>query len=581
MSLATGTLIDGKYRVVRTLGEGGVGVVYVAEHTFLQKQFALKLLRPEMAQYPEVAARFEQEARATSQIEHENIVRVTDFGRTPNGELYLVMELLPGRPLSDDLYQNPRVPRDRAIWIVSYVLRGLQAAHEVGIIHRDLKPENVLIVGRSDGSEQVKLVDFGIAKLKADHSTRLTQTGTVLGTPQYMAPEQARGVPDLDQRVDLHAVGVMLYEMLAGQPPYAGDNYNIVLYEILSGKPPPLTKVAPDVDPKLAAIVMKAFAPDRELRFQSAKELREALERYSSSLVPVPIPASAMRAMPRGASVHSHIASTPSAVAALPRTSSDKGSRVMPREEGPPAMMPLKLEVVPIGGADLESLRLAEEPRRGRDTEPEALQVVHDALFKPPEEGLTQSKAQSFEMLGSSKQPTPRPGGLPSFEPERQIEATTERPLETLGLNLASPEISVQQSTRVTPTPSIQRERLAPPPDPGGKVGLIVALVLLGAVGGGLALWRPWESAKVQASSRVIITLEGLPENSMVALDGVRRFINPIEIESSGDMHELRIECDGFRPKVIRIPLASNLTVDAHLEKAYDAPPPKRPEKKK
>ncbi len=551
MILETGTLIDGKYRVVRTLGEGGVGVVYVAEHTFLQKQFALKLLRPEMAQYPEVAARFEQEARTTGRMEHDNIVRVTDFGKTPAGELYLVMELLAGRPLSDDMFHNPRVPADRALWITHNVLCGLEAAHGVGIIHRDLKPENVLLVKRPDGSEQVKLVDFGIAKLKHETSTRLTQTGTVLGTPQYMAPEQARGVADLDQRVDVHAAGVMLYEMLAGQPPYQGDNYNIVLYEILNGKPPPLTVVAPDVDPRLAAIVMKSFHPDREQRHQTATALREALTEYTESLK--------ARAIPKSA-IHSQIAPRLAAgrTAAPPKAGSAGA-------EGPPSL-PFKLEVVPIGEADPDRLKLAEAPPRRHETEPEALPAVTDDLFKPPRDAvLSQREATLSKVLPAMKQ-----------EPEREIEAAVEKPLE-LGLEAVAP-----RNAKFTPTPQIERMRQAPPPAAQGRGGLVLALALLVGGGDGVAVWRPWAPpTPVNTSPKMVtVTLDGLPENSVVLLDGVRRFINPIEIEPAPGLHDLRIECEGFRPKSDRIPLAASLVYDAHLERRGDGLSARKPASK-
>jgi serine/threonine-protein kinase len=280
MTLEVGTVVDGKYRLVRLLGEGGMGVVWVAEHAFLNKHVAVKLLRPELCDQNDIVARFTQEAQTTSRLEHENIVRVMDFGRTADGRLYLVMEMLEGHPLSEEMHETPKLQVDRAVFVARQMLTGLEAAHRAGVVHRDLKPENVFLVARPDGTEQVKLVDFGIAKLRKDASVKLTSTGMVLGTPMYMAPEQARGAPDLDQRVDIHATGVMLYEMLAGRPPYRGENYNLVLYEILTGKPPSLAQVAPELEVSLCDIVMKAFAPDRNVRFQTAAEFRDALEQY-------------------------------------------------------------------------------------------------------------------------------------------------------------------------------------------------------------------------------------------------------------------------------------------------------------
>ncbi len=281
MKLAPDELIDGKYRILRTLGEGGAGVVYAAEHVFLRKQVALKVLHPSHAASPAVLARFETEARATSQLEHENIVRVLDFGRS-DGAMYLVMELLQGRSLLEVLAERRQLPPAQALPIITAVLTGLEAAHAHGVIHRDLKPENVFLVERSDGTHGAKLLDFGIARLESAEEKRLTSVGAILGTPVYMSPEQARGQLDVDHRADLHAVGVILYETLAGRLPYDGENYNAVLFAIVGGTPPPLRAVAPEIPPALEAIVMKAFAPDPAARYQSAAELRRELEGFMS-----------------------------------------------------------------------------------------------------------------------------------------------------------------------------------------------------------------------------------------------------------------------------------------------------------
>ena len=597
MSLATGTLIDGKYRIVRILGEGGVGIVYVAEHIFLKKQFALKLLRAEMAQYPEVAARFEQEARATSLVEHENIVRVTDFGRTPTGEPYLIMELLSGRPLSDDLYHNPKIHRDRAIWIVEQVLRGLQAAHAAGIVHRDLKPENVLIANRPDGSELVKVVDFGIAKVREEDSVRLTQIGTVLGTPQYMAPEQARGVADLDHRVDLHAVGVMLYEMLAGQPPYAGDNYNIVLYEILSGKPPALTKVAPEVDPRLASIVMKAFAPERAERFQTALEMREALERYVESIGPKaerPM-ANPTSVAPAGLGRHSFIGKAVGAgSAAPPRSNSAVDFPVsvpssglaasIAAEASGPAMMPLNLDVIPVGGSEIESLKLVGEPGRGGAHAPETVGLENEDRFRPPSAPSMLAHPTMVRTLDDG----PLSGGPLVLDelPPALVRTATIPPQSaprfeesSLGL-LGDPGMAMlrpvavdhqpyeSQSTRSAPGPQTQRGEARCRDSSSGRAGVWIGLLALAAVAGGVVWLHPWtEPPTLIPVRKVLITLDGMPDNSVFSVDGVRRFINPIEIDASSAQHEVRVECEGFRTKVMHVSLGNNLVVDAHLEK--------------
>ena len=280
--LAEGDVVDGKYRIRRQLGAGGMGALFVADHLFLQKPVALKLLHPELAAQPDAGERFAREARAASLIEHPNVVRVTDFGRAADGRLYLVMELLDGRSLAAELEEASRLGFSRARFVACEVLRGLAAAHARGVVHRDLKPENVFVARHPDGSDAIKLVDFGIARLAVEDAAeaRLTKTGAVMGTPLYMAPEQVRGQLDVDARADLYAVGVMLYEMLAGHTPYEGASFGQIAHAVLEGRPRPLGEVAPSADAIFSALVMKSFDADRERRFHSAVEMREALERH-------------------------------------------------------------------------------------------------------------------------------------------------------------------------------------------------------------------------------------------------------------------------------------------------------------
>jgi serine/threonine protein kinase len=280
--LAEGTVIDGKYRVGQRLAEGGMGQVFVAEHLLLRKKVALKVLHPEMSAQPDAVERFTVEARAASLIEHENVVRVSDFGRSADGQLYLVMELLKGHTLAEELSAGPLSPT-RARFIAREVLRGLEAAHARGVVHRDLKPENVFITPRQGDDDAVKLLDFGIARMCQEgiaEEQRLTRDGAVMGTPLYMAPEQLKGARDVDARADLYAVGVMLYEMLSGHPPYNGETFGAIAHQVLDGKPRPLAEAAPVVDAVLESLVMRAFAANRDRRFASANELRGALERH-------------------------------------------------------------------------------------------------------------------------------------------------------------------------------------------------------------------------------------------------------------------------------------------------------------
>ena len=273
--LALDEVIDDRYRLVRELAAGGMGVVYEAEHLGLQKRVALKLLLSDVADVPGMAQRFEREARATSRLDHEHVVRVTDFGRTATGSPYIVMELLVGRSLGDVLEAEGRLAPARTVAIGKQMLAGLGAAHEQGLVHRDLKPDNIFLCDRG---EKVKVLDFGIAAFRGPQvATKLTRTGSVMGTPAYMAPEQAMGRGELDARTDLHAVGAMLYEMLAGHPPYLGENYNQILHAVLTGKPARLEEVRPGLAPSLYAAIARALAPDPDDRFATAADFAAAL----------------------------------------------------------------------------------------------------------------------------------------------------------------------------------------------------------------------------------------------------------------------------------------------------------------
>ena len=213
-----GSVVDGRYRIERVLGTGGMGAVYEAEHVEIGKKVALKVLHPQFSRQADLVARFRREARAASKVGHPNIVDVTDSGTTPDGDVYFVMERLDGLDLGEVLRHERRVAPDRVVAIGTQVCRALSAAHAAGIIHRDLKPENIFLVSREGVPDFVKVLDFGIAKQDMGNQNsprRLTTPGIAMGTPEYMAPEQAAGKA-IDGRVDIYSVGAILYEMLTG-----------------------------------------------------------------------------------------------------------------------------------------------------------------------------------------------------------------------------------------------------------------------------------------------------------------------------------------------------------------------------
>jgi serine/threonine protein kinase len=270
-------VFDRKYRLVRLLGEGGMGAIYEAEHTLINRRVALKVLHPDLVAQPEALERFVREAQAASSIGHPNIVEIHDVGREPDGAAFMVMELLKGRDLGSALQLEGVIDPGRAVDIALQILSALHEVHRQGIVHRDMKPENIFLTIDDRMREVVKILDFGIARVeqRADtpESFSRTRTGVVLGTPYYLAPEQARGLRRFDHRVDLWSVGVMLYEMLSGARPFEGENYNEILSAILMDAPRPLAGIAPRLPARLTAIVERALQKNPDERYSTAGEL--------------------------------------------------------------------------------------------------------------------------------------------------------------------------------------------------------------------------------------------------------------------------------------------------------------------
>jgi tRNA A-37 threonylcarbamoyl transferase component Bud32 len=284
-----GSIIGERYRILAPLGQGGMGAVYRAEHLMMKKELALKLLHPELGRLDEVARRFEREAEAAARLGHPNIINVTDFGRTPDGSLFLVMELLSGPSLTELIEKSGPLPPERALHILRQILRALDHAHAAGIVHRDLKPDNIILVERDGEVDIVKLLDFGIAKITDQGKESLTQAGVVFGTPEYISPEQAMG-EEADGRADLYAAGVILYEMLTGERPYHGESRVEVVSMHLTRPIPTLPATLPR---KLDRLVQRAMAKKRDDRYPTAAIFLRALDEES---VPLPV----LPARPRG-----------------------------------------------------------------------------------------------------------------------------------------------------------------------------------------------------------------------------------------------------------------------------------------
>ncbi len=298
IGLTVGQTLEGKYKIIREIGRGAMGVVYEGLHMALDRRVAVKTLRQEMSNDADLATRFQREARAASAIGHPHIIDVFDLGRTPDGLLFMVMELLDGKPLTTLLQQSPLLPVPLAVNLMTQVLGGLSAAHKHGIVHRDLKPDNVFVINTEDRPNFVKIVDFGIAKkLSARQpgqvspaAMRGTMVGTVMGTPLYMSPEQAIGqVEKIDHRTDIFAAGVVLYEMLCGRTPFHAEGYAAILGAILEGKYPPPRRLRPDIPTAIEAAIVRALDRDIEKRFPSAAAMRDAISGGGGEVTPAPI----------------------------------------------------------------------------------------------------------------------------------------------------------------------------------------------------------------------------------------------------------------------------------------------------
>ena len=280
MSLEAGQIVDGKYRVVRRIGEGGMGTVYEGLNTRIGRRVAIKVLHAAVAAQPEFVARFEREARAAARIGSPHVCHVYDLGDLPNGDRYLVMEYLDGVSFEERITTRGRLTPAQLAPIAFELLDGLATMHEARVIHRDLKPANVFLARASTPrGEIVKILDFGVAKMlpvDGELSTKTT-VGLMIGTPLYMSPEQARGAQDLDGRTDLYAASVMFYQALTGEMPFTASTLNELLFKIALESPRPIRERQPDVDDALAEIIHTGLSRDPGQRFSSARAYQEAI----------------------------------------------------------------------------------------------------------------------------------------------------------------------------------------------------------------------------------------------------------------------------------------------------------------
>ncbi len=274
-----GEALADKYLVEELIKTGGMGSVYRGKHVLMDKRVAIKVLRPSLAMDNDVVARFSREAKAASRISHPHAVNVTDFGESESGVVFLVMEYLDGQTLKEVIKREGAMSLERTIEIVRQVAGALDAAHEQGVIHRDLKSDNIML-SHTNGGDWAKVLDFGIAKIQQPEGVRdvdITAANLVIGTPQYMSPEQCSQSGPIDKRSDIYSFGIIIYEMLAGRVPFTGESPTVIMMKQVQDEPPPISEFRPDLPNGVAQIISRTLAKQPDDRFQSAGELSKAL----------------------------------------------------------------------------------------------------------------------------------------------------------------------------------------------------------------------------------------------------------------------------------------------------------------
>jgi hypothetical protein len=471
MDFEAGHLLGGKYRIVRRIGVGGMGSVYEAKHAGLGTPLAIKVLLPQLAKVPTLADRFRREAQVSATLRSPHVIQVTDVDQLADGRPYLVMELLVGESLQDHLEAAKSLSREESVDLTLQILLGLECAHALGVVHRDLKPGNVFLDTRGVG-RTAKLLDFGVAKVKATPEFQaLTRPGMVMGTPEYMAPEQAFSADQADARSDLYSVGVMLYEMLSGALPAEGSLPLAVAHQVMTNQVRPLRELCPGLPQGLLNLVHRAMQPERSARFESALEMRRALSAFAGELSVAGRVAASVALGPRPPQVSGGPAGTEKVAAMAPvAIGATPASAVRPLDaEGGAARA---------HGFTGEMSRFRGLPARAVADESAALGEAGSAAAQPP-----------AVALGAGLDAPASPLGLAPFG-ARHVARTAEMP---------------EQPRRVAPTlPTPDRP---PPLDATARRGLarrlLVWLLCLGALAGaGIGvLWLLVETGVVQLYS--------------------------------------------------------------------------------
>ena len=554
-ALAAGELLEGKYQITREIGRGAMGVVYEAMHMTLGRRVAVKTLIEGTGADVELGARFEREARAASAIGHPHIIDVFDLGRTKDGLLFMVMELLDGSPLEAILRKVPKLPVALAINLMGQVLSGLGAAHKHGIVHRDLKPDNIFVLNSEERPNFVKIVDFGISKVLGPKAAAPagtgnfagTMVGAILGTPLYMSPEQAIGqVASIDHRTDIYSAGVVLYEMLCGRTPFQGKNYSMVLGQILEGKYPKPSQLRPDIPPEVEAAIARAMSRDIDARFPSAAAMRAEMSSGQAEITLAPVPLA------------------PSTDDSLPAAHS-------------PASAPL-----PQDGDQIVLVDSAPAPKKaGRRVVPPGA----DPFAPPPENEMTPLLAND---LGRSMAMRPSQIARPIPEPERFAPEPSPPPvLRARDRERPAPQPEYDAPVRRPAATPPARERIPATPRPERATKkrpwlLAACILLVVAVGARFAYSTFGPGGKTPllpgrgAGQRISLVVE--PKDASVQIDHAPVTAGVLALDSAAQRsHVLNAAAPGRITRRFSFTVKPGMTLSLRLSHTLGAPSPTDP----
>lgn len=508
-------VVVGSYRITSKLGEGGMGVVYTAEHTLLGKPAAVKVLLPQFSHNKEIVGRFFNEAKASTSVRHPGIIEVFDFGYHSDGSAFIVMEFLEGESLEARIHRIRPMPETQALALTRQIAGALGAAHQVGIVHRDLKPDNVFLVPDADisGGERAKVLDFGIAKLSGDTGVEATRTGAVMGTPAYMSPEQCMGARKVDNRSDLYSLGCILFEMLCGRRPFVAEGVGEIMGKHMYEPPPAPSSLVPAISPELEAMLLQLLAKDPSERYQTVAALVAGIDALTAGRFKT----GQVSAATDPTRIAPGDAPQPAAAAAL---------------SGPPGTLRLAAPQTTLGAAAgaVQLSTATGEHDRGRS---------RGLLLAGALAAIVIVAGGSFMLMG-------RNGG---DEGDGRTAALGKTAAEQDSEARAAPVTAAHQPTNAVAT--------GPAAEPASAA-------------------RP-ASAAIEAPV-IELELDIEPRNARIRIDNVDVVTNPLRLAKSNQVRELTISADGYKPETRQVRPSGDGTLRVSLVpiKGSAKPPARR-----